>query len=172
MTGKTYNVLFLCTGNSARSVVAESLLNHFGKGRFRAYSAGSHPTGQVHPLTLEILAKAGLPTEGLRSKSWDEFVLQDAPAMDFVVTVCDRAAGEVCPVWPGQPVTAHWGFDDPAACSGPPDLCRAAFKRVFTEIQSRIQLLVNLPIDALDRLALKRELERIGKDTSRSGSLS
>ena len=172
MTDKTYNVLFLCTGNSARSVMAESLLNRFGKGRFRAYSAGSHPTGRVHPLTLETLASAGLPTEGLRSKSWDEFALPDAPAMNLVFTVCDRAAGEVCPVWPGQPVTAHWGFDDPAACSGPPDLCRAAFKRVFTEIHRRIQLLINLPIDALDRLALKRELERIGKGASPPGSLS
>ena len=171
MIDKTYNVLFLCTGNSARSVMAESLLNHFGKGRFRAYSAGSHPTGRVHPLTLETLASAGLPTEGLRSKSWDELALPDAPTMDLVFTVCDRAAGEVCPVWPGQPVTAHWGFDDPAACAGPPDRCRAAFKRVFTEIQSRIQLLVNLPIEALDRLALKRELERIGKIASPSGVL-
>jgi arsenate reductase (thioredoxin) len=157
------NVLFLCTGNSARSILAEVYLNSAGRGRFTAYSAGSHPTGKVNPLALELLEKNRLPTKGLRSKNWDEFAKSGAPSLDFVFTVCDNAAGEVCPVWPGQPVTAHWGVADPAAVVGTEQERRKAFLRAFTELSTRINLLLALPIEKLDRLTLKRKLDEIGK---------
>ena len=162
MADRTYNVLFLCTGNSARSVMAEVLLNHWGKGRFRAFSAGSHPTGRIHPFTLDLLTGLKLPTAGLRSKSWDEFALPDAPMLDFVFTVCDQAAGEVCPVWPGQPITAHWGFPDPAAFVGPDVEKRALFADVFRQIENRIKIFAALPLEKLDRLAIQREVRALG----------
>ncbi len=162
MADRTYNVLFLCTGNSARSVMAEVLLNHWGKGRFRAFSAGSHPTGRIHPFTLDLLNGLKLPTAGLRSKSWDEFALPDAPMLDFVFTVCDQAAGEVCPVWPGQPITAHWGFPDPAAFVGPDVEKRALFADVFRQIENRIKIFAALPLEKLDRLAIQREVRALG----------
>ena len=157
------SVLFLCTGNSARSILAEAYLNSAAKGRFRAYSAGSHPAGKVNPFAIELLEKHRLPTKGLRSKSWDEFAAPGAPKMDFVFTVCDNAAGEVCPVWPGNPVSAHWGVDDPAAASGSDAERRKAFLRAFTELSARINSLLALPLDKLDRLALKRALDDIGR---------
>ena len=160
---RVYNVLFLCTGNSARSVLGEVLLNQLGAGRFRAYSAGSHPKGSVHPLTIETLEAEGLPTDGVRSKSWDEFAGADAPQMDFVFTVCDDAANETCPVWPGHPMTAHWGIEDPAAVSGPPIQQRAAFVRAYKFMRSRILAFTALPIAAIDELALKENLRTIGK---------
>jgi protein-tyrosine-phosphatase len=158
-------VLFLCTGNSARSILAESMLNSMavGKGRFRAYSAGSHPSGQVNPFAIELLEKNHLPTEGLRSKSWDEFAQPGAPELDFVFTVCDNAAGEVCPAWPGQPMTAHWGVPDPAAVEGSDDNKRRAFFLAFNQLQNRISLFANLPIDKLDRIKLQKALQDIGK---------
>jgi protein-tyrosine-phosphatase len=156
------NVLFLCTGNSARSILAEAWLNAAGRGQFRAYSAGSHPAGQVNPLALELLAKNQLDISGLRSKSWDEFAAPSAPVMDFVFTVCDQAAGEVCPLWPGQPITAHWGVDDPAKAVGSDEQKRRAFLRAFTELSARINLFVSLPLDKLDRLALQKKLHEIG----------
>ena len=159
----TYNVLFLCTGNSARSVLAEALLNHWGRGRFRAYSAGSFPKGAVHPMALEQIAAAGLPTEGFRSKSWNEFARAPAPAMDFVFTVCDQAAAEVCPVWPGQPMTAHWGVPDPAAVEGGEAMRRKAFRDAFRALEARIKLFASLRLEALDRLSLKRQVEEIGR---------
>jgi len=162
LADRTYNVLFLCTGNSARSVMAEVLLNHWGKGRFRAFSAGSHPTGRIHPFTLDLLTGLKLPTAGLRSKSWDEFALPDAPMLDFVFTVCDQAAGEVCPVWPGQPITAHWGFPDPAAFVGPDVEKRALFADVFRQIENRIKIFAALPLERLDRLAIQREVRALG----------
>jgi arsenate reductase (thioredoxin) len=160
---KPFNVLFLCTGNSARSILAEAYLNAAGKGRFTAYSAGSRPTGKVNPLALELLEKNRLPTRELRSKSWDEFARPSAPQLDFVFTVCDNAAGEVCPVWPGQPISAHWGVADPAAAPGADADRRKAFVRAFTELSTRINLLLALPLDKLDRLTLKRKLDKIGK---------
>jgi len=163
MSTTPFNVLFLCTGNSARSILAEAYLNASGRGRFRAYSAGSHPGGSVNPHALELLAKNRLDTSGLRSKSWDEFAAPGAPVMDFVFTVCDQAAGEVCPMWPGQPMTAHWGVDDPARAEGTDEQKRKAFMRAFTELSTRINLLVNLPLAKLDRLALKNKLDDIGK---------
>lgn len=159
----TYNVLFLCTGNSARSILAEAILNRLGKGRFRAYSAGSFPTGAVNPYSLELLKQKGLPTEGLRSKSWDEFSSPDAPKMDFILTVCDKAAGETCPIWPGHPSTAHWGFADPAAVAGPESRMRAAFEKTFAEITARIRLFLALPLERLDRMSLQNELNAIGQ---------
>jgi protein-tyrosine-phosphatase len=156
-----YNVLFLCTGNSARSILAESLLNHWGRGRIRGFSAGSFPKGKVHPLAIETLQWANLPTEGLRSKSWNEFAAPDAPAIDFVITVCDNAAGEVCPIWPGKPMTAHWGIVDPAAVEGDAE-AGIAFRRALAEMEARIKLLVNLPIESLDRAALQHALSGIG----------
>jgi arsenate reductase (thioredoxin) len=162
VTDRIYNVLFLCTGNSARSIMAESILNHFGKGHFRAFSAGSHPAGQVKPLAVEQLQRAHLPTNGLRSKNWEEFATPDAPPLDFVFTVCDKAAGEVCPVWPGQPMTAHWGIDDPAAVEGSEDEKRRAFSLAFTQLNRRISIFVSLPLEKLDAMALKRELDSIG----------
>lgn len=160
---RVYNVLFLCTGNSARSILAEALLNAHAEGRFRAYSAGSRPTGRVNPYALELLASLGLPTEGLRSKAWDEFAAPGAPALDFVFTVCDNAAGEVCPVWPGQPMTAHWGLEDPAAVAGSEEDKRRAFARVSQYLQNRIRLFLSLPLSSLDSLALQRELDAIGR---------
>jgi protein-tyrosine-phosphatase len=160
-----FNVLFLCTGNSARSIMAEALMNHLaiGGGRFKAYSAGSFPKGQVHPLALETLSKNRLPTEGYRSKSWDEFSQPDAPKMDFVFTVCDQAAAEVCPIWPGQPMTAHWGIPDPAAAGGTPDDQRRAFLDAFLSLRRRIELFTNLPLDSLNRLAIQEHIEKIGR---------
>lgn len=157
------NVLFLCTGNSARSILAETLLNHMGKGRFRAYSAGSFPKGEVHPMTLQLLQSLNLPTEGLRSKSWDEFAREGAPVMDFVFTVCDQAAGEVCPLWPGQPITAHWGIPDPAAVKGSEAQRMNAFRTAYRLLSTRIQLFTSLRLDNLDRMAAKREADKIGR---------
>jgi arsenate reductase len=163
MHQKTYNVLFLCTGNSARSIMAEAMLNATGSSRFRAFSAGSHPSGTVNPYAIEQAKAFGYETLDVRSKSWDEFAQPDAPAMDFVITVCDRAAGEVCPVWPGQPITAHWGFRDPATATGTDDEVRHVFATVCREIKTRIDIFRSLPIDKLDKLALKGELARIGE---------
>ncbi|MGH7124713.1 MAG: arsenate reductase ArsC, partial [Stellaceae bacterium] len=158
-----YNVLFLCTGNSARSILAEALLNHWGKGRFRGYSAGSFPKGAVHSMALEQIAAAGLPTEGFRSKSWSELAKPGAPQMDFVFTVCDQAAAEVCPIWPGQPMTAHWGVPDPAAVGGSEAERRQAFRSAFRALEARIKLFVSLRVEALDRLSLKRRVDEIGR---------
>jgi arsenate reductase len=158
-----YNVLFLCTGNSARSILAESLLNHWGQGRFRAFSAGSFPKGQVHPLALELLKRMNLPSEGLRSKSWDEFVSPDAPTIDFILTVCDNAAGEVCPVWPGKPMTVHWGIADPAVVKGSDADKALGFRKAFTELETRIKIFIELPITALDEMALREKLRAIGQ---------
>ena len=165
MAGKIYNVLFLCTGNSARSILAESLLNSsiIGRGNFKAYSAGSHPNGKVNPFALELLQSMHLPTEGLRSKSWDEFASSGAPHLDFVFTVCDNAAGEVCPLWPGQPMTAHWGVEDPAAVEGSDDVKRKAFSQAANQLRNRIQIFANLPLDKLDKIRLKEKLDEIGK---------
>jgi len=157
------NVLFLCTGNSTRSIMAEAVLNRMGKGRFRAFSAGSHPTGVVNPSALEALRSNGIGTEGLRSKSWDEFARPDAPVMDFVFTVCDKAAAEQCPVWPGKPVTAHWGIEDPAAFVGAEDKVRAKFRAVLSHLTRRIELFVALPIESLQQSSLRDELSRIGR---------
>jgi arsenate reductase len=162
LAGKTCNLLFLCTGNSARSVMAEVLLDHWGKGRFHAFSAGSHPTGRIHPFTLDLLNNLKLPTVGLRSKSWDEFALPNAPKLDFVFTVCDQAAGEVCPIWPGQPITAHWGFPDPAAFVGPDVEKRALFADVFRQIENRIKIFAALPLEKLDRLTIQRQVRELG----------
>ena len=159
---KIFNVLFLCTGNSSRSIMAEALMNTLGKGKFKAYSAGSHPTGEVHPLALELAKTIKYPPENLRSKSWDEFSEPGAPVMDFVFTVCDKAAGEPCPFWPGQPITAHWGFSDPAAVQGSDDVKHKAFINIFQQIRSRVQLLISLPIAKLDRIALQKEVDNIG----------
>lgn len=160
-----YNVLFLCTGNSARSIMAEAILNFKGKPRFSAYSAGSHPSGNVRPEALQRLEAAHIPTDGLRSKTWDEFASGEGPKMDFVFTVCDNAAKEVCPIWPGQPVTAHWGVPDPAAVQGSAQQIERAFREAFTILERRIALFVSLPIASLDRLAIKKEVDRIGKDS-------
>jgi arsenate reductase len=157
------NMLFLCTGNSARSIMAESLLNHWGRGRFHACSAGSHPTGRVNPHTIELLQRLKLPTGELRSKSWDEFARAGAPVLDFVFTVCDQAAGEVCPVWPGQPVTAHWGFPDPAAFRGSDAEAAVVFGEVFRQIESRIKIFVALPLERLTRLAIQTEVAKLGQ---------
>jgi arsenate reductase len=166
MTARIYRVLFLCTGNSARSIMAESILNRHGLGRFEAHSAGSHPTGQVHPMALELLERYNYPTARLRSKSWDEFATSDAPQLDFVFTVCDRAAGEVCPVRPGQPMTAHWGVDDPAAFVGPEDKKFQFFRAIYFQLERRIQIFINLPIASLDRLSLQKRLDEIGRSRS------
>lgn len=162
MNDRPYNVLFLCTGNSARSILAEALINHLGHGKFRAFSAGSFPKGQVHPLAIELLHSIHLPTDNLRSKSWDEFAAKDAPPLDFIFTVCDNAAGEVCPIWPGKPMTAHWGIADPAAVEGSDAKKRAAFRQALAELEARIKLFVNLPIKSLDRMTLQQELRTIG----------
>jgi arsenate reductase len=166
MPDRIRNVLFLCTGNSARSIIAEAVLNHLSAGRFRAYSAGSHPRGEVHPMTLEVLAREGYSTEGLRSKSWQEFSGPDAPVMDFVFTVCDRAAKEPCPVWPGQPITAHWGFADPAAVEGTHTEQMRAFWQAEREISNRLRQFASLPVASLDRLALEHHVRDLGQDTS------
>ncbi len=163
MTRPPFNVLFLCTGNSARSILAESLLNHWGQGRFRGYSAGSFPKGAVHPCAFELLRSLDLPVEGLRSKSWDDFAAPGAPVMDFVFTVCDQAAGEACPIWPGQPITAHWGLPDPAAVEGPDIEQWQAFRDTLRALENRIKLFVALPVSSLDRLSLKRRLDAIGR---------
>lgn len=160
---RIYNVLFLCTGNSARSILAESLLNHWGHGRFRAFSAGSFPKGQVHPMAVELLKRTNLPTENLRSKSWDEFAASGAPELDFIFTVCDNAAGEVCPVWPGKPMSAHWGIADPAAVEGTGADQASAFRKAFRELETRIKLFANLPIASLDQIKLQERLRAIGK---------
>ena len=164
MSERVYNVLFLCTGNSARSILAEAYLNSIGRGRLRGYSAGSHPNGKVNPFALELLERNGLPTAGLRSKAWDEFARPDAPTMDIVITVCDQAAGEMCPVWPGRPLTAHWGVQDPAAAEGDDDTKREAFMQAFAVLQKRIALLTSLRLEALDQLAFKQELAGIGTE--------
>jgi arsenate reductase len=158
-----YSVLFLCTGNSARSILAEAILNHKAKGRFTAYSAGSHPSGTVRPEALKLLASAGIATEGLRSKSWDEFAAPGAPQMDFVFTVCDNAAKEECPFWPGQPMTAHWGIADPAAVKGTPEEIARAFRDAYVQMDRRIGLFLSLPLAALERMSIQREIDRIGK---------
>ncbi|MEK7436798.1 MAG: arsenate reductase ArsC [Pseudomonadota bacterium] len=163
MSENIFNVLFLCTGNSARSILAEAILNAAGKGRFRAYSAGSHPGGKVNPYAIELLQTRHLDTAGLRSKSWDEFAAAGAPQLDFVFTVCDNAAGEVCPLWPGKPMTAHWGIADPAAVEGSDAEKREAFARAFILLQRRISLFASLPLAKLDALSIKREVGRIGR---------
>ncbi len=158
-----YNLLFLCTGNSARSILAETILNSKGAPDFTAYSAGSHPTGFVHPEALRQTKAARLSTNGLHSKSWDEFAKPGAPVMQFVFTVCDQTAGEVCPLWPGQPMTAHWGVPDPAAVSGPPEKIEQAFREAFLILEHRISLFLSLPLSSLDQLAIKKEIDRIGR---------
>lgn len=162
MSDKTYNILFLCTGNSARSILAEALLNHLGKGRFRAYSAGSHPAGAVNPFAIELLQRSKLPVADLRSKSWDEFAAPGAPEFDFVFTVCDNAAGEACPAWSGQPMTAHWGIEDPAAAEGSDEDKRRAFSLALAQLNRRISIFVSLPVEKLDKLSLKKQLDDIG----------
>jgi protein-tyrosine-phosphatase len=163
MTTRPCNVLFLCTGNSARSILAEALLNHRGREQFHAYSAGSHPAGRVNPFAIELLKESKFPTEHLRSKNWDEFAQPGSPTLDFVFTVCDNAAGEMCPVWPGQPVTAHWGIPDPAAVTGTDAEKRAAFMDAFRLLERRISLFLSLPLRSLDRLAITQKLRDIGK---------
>jgi arsenate reductase (thioredoxin) len=160
---KRYNVLFLCTGNSARSIMAEAILNRKGRPNFVAYSAGSHPSGQVRPEALRQIEMARMPVENFRSKSWDEFAKPGAPQMDFVFTVCDNAASEVCPVWPGQPMTAHWGVPDPAAAQGTPELIQRAFREAFMILDRRISLFLSLPLSTLGQLAIKKEIDRIGQ---------
>ncbi len=166
MSVQAYNALFLCTGNSARSILAECVLNRLGRGRFRAYSAGSHPRGAVHPYALDLLRRQNYAVDSLRSKSWDEFAVADAPKLDFVFTVCDNAAGEVCPLWPGQPMTAHWGLPDPAAVDGSEAEQRVAFANTLRMLHNRIGLLVNLPINSLDKLSLQNQLRAIGRDST------
>jgi len=166
MNERVYNVLFLCTGNSARSILAESILNHWGKGRFKAYSAGSFPKSDVHPMALELLKRMNLPNEDLRSKSWDEYAKPEAPDLDFIFTVCDNAAGEVCPVWPGEPMTAHWGIADPAAAEGSETEKTQAFRKAFKELESRIKLFLQLPVGSLDQMTLKEKLRAIGRAPS------
>lgn len=163
MSDHALNVLFLCTGNSARSILAESILDRIDPAKFRAFSAGSHPAGRVNPLALELLAKNRFPTEGLRSKNWDEFARPGAPALDFVITVCDNAAGEACPVWPGQPMTAHWGIADPAAAEGADEVKRKAFLDAFLILRRRIELFASLPLARLDKLSLQSRVREIGK---------
>jgi arsenate reductase len=162
MSDRCFNVLFLCTGNSARSILAASIANHRGGGRFMGFSAGSHPKGQVHPYALDQLASLGFPTASMHSKSWDVFAVAGAPPMDFVFTVCDDAAGEACPAWPGQPMTAHWGIPDPAAVEGSEIEKRAAFRAAFVALENRIRLFFSLPFDSLDRMALQQRLDTIG----------
>jgi protein-tyrosine-phosphatase len=163
MADRSYNVLFLCTGNSARSIIAEALIERWGLGKFRGFSAGSHPKGAVHPLALRLLETLNFPTDGLRSKSWDEFAQPGTPRMDFVFTVCDNAAAEVCPIWPGQPMTAHWGVADPAAVEGDDITRMQAFRTALRELESRIKIFAALPIDTLDSMRLQKELDAIGK---------
>lgn len=159
---KIYNVLFLCTGNSARSVMSEALITTLGGGRFKGFSAGSHPTGTINPFAIEMIAPTGYDTSQLRSKSWDEFAGADAPPMDFIITVCDNAAGETCPYWPGHPATAHWGYEDPASVEGSDHKKRDAFRIVFNQIATRVRLFISLPVESLDTLSLQREVKAIG----------
>ena len=166
----TFNVLFLCTGNSARSIMAESILRQVGAGRFHAFSAGSHPAGRVNPFALELLERNRMPTDGLRSKNWDEFAKPGAPGLDFVFTVCDNAAGEVCPVWPGQPMTAQCGIPDPAGVEGSDDEKRKAFAEASRTLLNRIRVFASLPLDKLDRLSLQRKLDELGKSTATAES--
>ena len=168
MAERAYNVLYLCTGNSARSILAESLINHWGNGKFRGFSAGSHPKGTVHPVALELLRHMSLPTAGLRSKSWDEFAGPGAARLDFVFTVCDNAAGEVCPYWAGQPMTGHWGVPDPAAVEGPESEKWAAFRETLRVLESRIKMFTSLPIDTLEHAKLKERVDMIGKAVPRT----
>jgi protein-tyrosine-phosphatase len=163
MEARPYNVLFLCTGNSARSIIAEATLNALGKGRFKAYSAGSYPTGKVNPLVTEFLDEMGIAYKGARSKSWDEFARPDAPRMDFVITVCDQAAGEVCPIWPGQPISAHWGVEDPALHMDDPEKARKVIRYASRILRNRILLLTELPVEKLDRMSLQSKMRDIGK---------
>ena len=163
MSDKSYNVLFICTGNSARSILAEGLMNHLGGGRFRAFSAGSHPNGQVNPFALQTLASWRIPTDGFRSKSWNEFARPGVPALDFAFTVCDNAAGEICPVWPGQPMTAHWGVPDPAAVEGTDAQKARAFMDTAITLKRRIELMLALPLASLAGMSLQREIDRIGR---------
>ena len=163
MADRESNILFLCTGNSVRSIMAECALGRWGKGKFLAFSAGSHPRGSVHPMTLELLKELNYETSGLRSKSWDEFARPDSPSLDFVFTVCDQAASEVCPVWPGQPITAHWGAPDPAAFVGSQEETQRFFFRIFRELENRIKIFVSLRIDTLDRFALEHRVREIGQ---------
>jgi arsenate reductase len=165
MANREYNVLFLCTGNSARSILAESIMNKSGKGLFRGFSAGSHPNGKVNPLALDLLKSLDFPTEGLRSKSWDEFAATGSPRFDFVITVCDNAAGEACPVWPGLPVTAHWGIPDPAAVQGTAMERKAAFVLAFKSMDRRIKLFLSLPIASIDQLTIKERMNAIGRSS-------
>lgn len=165
-----YNVLFLCTGNSARSILAEALLNSAGKGRFKAYSAGSFPKGEVNPHAIRLLENLKLPTEGLRSKSWDEFAQPGAPALDFIITVCDNAAGEVCPIWPGKPVTAHWGIPDPAAAQGAGAEIATAFGIAARQLRTRIDLFLSLPLASIDRMTIQNRLREIQETSNRSGT--
>lgn len=170
MSERIYNVLFLCTGNSARSILAESLLNHDGEGRFRAYSAGSFPKGEVHPMALDVLKSLGFPHDGFRSKSWDEFAGEGAPQFDFIFTVCDNAAGETCPIWPGHPMTAHWGIEDPAAVEGEGQ--REAFVQALRYLRRRIELFLALPLSAIDDMALKAKLKEIGRQEGAAGKFA
>ena len=163
MADRVYNVLFLCTGNSARSILAEALINRWGQGKLKGFSAGSHPKAEVNPLALELLQSRGLPIEGLRSKSWNEFAQSGAPKLDFVFTVCDNAAGEACPYWPGQPMTAHWGVEDPAAVEGSDAQKRRAFLQAYSALESRIKNFASLPIRTLDRIRLQQHIDAIGK---------
>lgn len=166
MAERVYNVLFLCTGNSARSIIAEALMNQWGKGKFRGFSAGSHPKGSVHPIARALLQRMNFPTEGLRSKGWDEFAAPGAQRMDFAFTVCDNAAGEVCPFWPGQPMTAHWGIPDPAAVEGSEADQRVAFRAAFQALDNRIKVFTSLPLASLDRMKLQERLDAIGKTST------
>lgn len=163
MTEKIYNVLFLCTGNSARSIMAEALVTTMGKGRFKGFSAGSKPGGKVNPFAIEKVKETGYPVDHLRSKSWDEFAAPDAPHMDFIITVCDNAAGEVCPIWPGHPASAHWSFEDPAAVAGTDEEKRAAFNKIFRQIMARMSTFVGLPLHLLDKNAIHHEIKKIGE---------
>ena len=163
MSGRPYNVLFLCTGNSARSIMAEAILNRAGAGTFKAYSAGSHPKGEVNPRTIQLLKRLNYATDNFRSKPWDEFAVADAPHLDFVFTVCDNAANEACPVWPGQPMTAHWGVPDPAAATGTEAQIGLAFSEAYRQLNNRISIFVSLPFARLDKLSLKKRLDEIGK---------
>lgn len=163
MGSRVYNVLFLCTGNSARSILAETIMNRLGRGRFVGLSAGSHPKGAVHPLAISLLGQLGFPTQGLRSKSWDEFAAPGSPHLDFVITVCDNAAGEVCPYWPGQPLTAHWGISDPAAVEGTEIEKSFAFRQAFKALETRIRLFLSLPMGSIDRMRLQERMDAIGR---------
>ena len=170
MSEKSYNILFLCTGNSARSIIAEAIMNRLGQGRFKAYSAGSTPTGTVHPFTLELLERSNFKTDFARSKAWDEFAEPGAPDLDFVFTVCDNAAGETCPVWPGQPMTAHWGVPDPVAATGTQAERRLAFSEAYRMLYARISIFVSLPLGSIDKLSLQKRLDEIGETQDVDGA--